>query len=216
MGDIDDRRIELRLDLGQLHPHLHAQRSIQVGQRFIEQEHAGLAHDGAPDCHPLALAAREVLGPALKQVLDLQGLGSSGHLSGDLALRHLGDLQPEAHVGRHRHMRVQRVRLKHHGNAALGRLVVGDIGAVEQHLAVGALLQAGNHAKQGGLTAARWAHEDTELAMGDIQVKPVDDRDLTKGLADLAQLKPCHGHSPAAGAARLGQTRAGAGRPGRP
>ena len=149
-------------------------------------------------------------------MLDLQCLGGSGHLGGDLALRHLGNLQTEAHVGRHRHMRVQRVRLEHHRNAALGRLVVGDIGAIEQHLAVGALFQAGNHAKQGGLTAARRADENTELAMGDVQVEPVNDRGVAKGLADLAQLKPCHGHSPAAGAARPGRTLAGAGRPCRP
>ena len=35
--------------------HLHAQLRIQVGKRFVEQEHFGVAHNGAAHRHALAL-----------------------------------------------------------------------------------------------------------------------------------------------------------------
>ena len=37
-----------------------AQRRVEIGQRFVEQENVGLAHDRAADRHALALAAGEI------------------------------------------------------------------------------------------------------------------------------------------------------------
>jgi hypothetical protein len=37
----------------------HAQLRVEVRERLVEQEHLGLAHDGAPDRDALALAARQ-------------------------------------------------------------------------------------------------------------------------------------------------------------
>ena len=48
------------LQLGDLEPHLHAQRRVEVGQRLVEQEGLRLAHDGAADGDALALAAGEL------------------------------------------------------------------------------------------------------------------------------------------------------------
>ena len=58
--DIDDRRLQRlmqRLDLG---AHLHAQLGVEVGQRLVEQEQVGLAHDRAAHGDALPLAAREL------------------------------------------------------------------------------------------------------------------------------------------------------------
>src|ERR1043165_6243006 len=41
---------------------------VEVRQRLIEEEDAGVAHDGAPDGDALALAAGELLGQTLKQL----------------------------------------------------------------------------------------------------------------------------------------------------
>jgi len=49
------------LDLG---AHLHAQLGVEVGERLVEQEHLGIAHDGTAHSDALALAARELLGLA--------------------------------------------------------------------------------------------------------------------------------------------------------
>ncbi len=43
-----------------LDPHLDAQLGVEIGERFVEQEHLRLAHDGAADGDALALAAGEL------------------------------------------------------------------------------------------------------------------------------------------------------------
>jgi hypothetical protein len=42
----------------QLDPHLGAERRVEIGERLIEQENLGFAHDSAADSDALALAAR--------------------------------------------------------------------------------------------------------------------------------------------------------------
>ena len=118
------------MQLRDLDPHLHAQRRIEVGQRLVEQEHARVAHDRPADRHALALAARELLGLALEQVLDLQDARGVAHPLVDALLADLRELQAERHVVVHAHVRIERVGLEHHGDAALGR------GELVDHLAV--------------------------------------------------------------------------------
>jgi hypothetical protein len=60
----------------------------------------------------------------------------------------LGQLQAEGHVVVQVHVRVQRVRLEHHGDAALGRRHVVDQFAADVQLAGGDVLQAGDRAQQ--------------------------------------------------------------------
>ncbi len=57
VGDVDDGRAQALVQALDLAAHLAAQLRIEVGQRFVEQEHLGLAHDGAADGDALARAA---------------------------------------------------------------------------------------------------------------------------------------------------------------
>jgi hypothetical protein len=50
----------LAVQLADLGAHLHAHLGVQVGQRLVEQERLGLAHDGAAHRHALALAAGQL------------------------------------------------------------------------------------------------------------------------------------------------------------
>ena len=59
VGDVDHGGLELLVQFGDLEPHVDAQRGVEVGQRLVEQEGLGLAHDGAADGDALALAAGE-------------------------------------------------------------------------------------------------------------------------------------------------------------
>ena len=52
--------------------HLDAQLGVEVRQRLVEQENSRIAHQGAAHRHALALAAGELAGPAVEQMLDLQ------------------------------------------------------------------------------------------------------------------------------------------------
>jgi hypothetical protein len=51
---------------------------------------------------------------------------AASHVGLDLAARHLGEPQAERHVLEDGHVRVQRVRLEHHRDAALRRRQVID------------------------------------------------------------------------------------------
>ncbi|MNT78909.1 hypothetical protein D3C72_2181940 [compost metagenome] len=84
-------------------------------------------------------------------------------------------------------MRVERVALEHHGNAALGGRHFVHALAVDQEVSPGDRLEPGNHAQQGGLAAAGRADEDEEFAGADVEVDAVDDLEAGIGLADFAE-----------------------------
>ena len=72
MRHIDHRRAEIGVELRQFEAHLHAQFGVEVGQRLVEQENLGLAHQRAADRDPLALAARKLGRTAIEIRLELQ------------------------------------------------------------------------------------------------------------------------------------------------
>ena len=145
---------QLLLELADLHAHLHAQRRIEVRQRFVEQEHLRIAHDGAADGDALALAARERLGQTVQILGELQLVGGRPHLLVELRLGHVHQLQGVGHVVVHGHVRVERIGLEHHRDAALGRRHVVDDAAVDLERSRRDRLEAGDAAKQRGLAAA--------------------------------------------------------------
>ncbi len=70
--DVDHGRAQVVVQLLQLAAQFGAQLGIEVGQRLVEQEDLGLAHQRAADRHALALAARELRRLALQQLGQLQ------------------------------------------------------------------------------------------------------------------------------------------------
>ena len=108
-------------------------------------------------------------------------------------------LQPEGHVLEHRHVRVERVGLEHHGDAALGRRQSVDALAADADLAGGDVLEPGDQAQQRGLAAAGRPDEDDELAVGDVEVDAVRCTSLrAERLADLLELHRATSSAPPA------------------
>ena len=71
-------------------------------------------------------------------------------------------------------MRVQRVVLEHHRDVAvLGRLLVDDL-AADLELAIGDVLESGDHPQRGRLPASGRADEDHQLAVGDVEIQVLD------------------------------------------
>ena len=172
VSNIDERALDLVAQLDELGTHLVTQLGVQVGQRLVHQEDLRITHDGAADSDTLALAARKRLGLAVEVLGDTQDLGSGANLAVDLVFGDLLELKRKRHVLVHRHVGVQSIALEHHGDVAvLGRHVV-DALAVDEHVARGNVLQAGDHAHRRGLTAARRANEDDELLVvnGEVEV----------------------------------------------
>ncbi len=173
MRHIDGSHTERALQPAQLDPCFHPELSVEVRQRLIEQKQAWLAHDRACERAALLLPARQLAGAACQQMIDGDFGGSIVHRALDLVARRADHLQREADIFGHRHVRIQRVTLKHHRNIALAGLGRRDIDAVEEHSAGVGRLEAGQNAQRRRLARARRAEQSEKLAMPDRQIDAV-------------------------------------------
>ena len=191
MGDEDHGRAQAPVQLRQLQPRAAAQRRIQVGQRLVEEEDRRLLHHRAADRHALPLAAGELPRLARQQRVELQHPRRFLDAAVDLGLGQLDVAQAEGQVVAHRHVRIQRVVLEHHGQLPQARRRMGDVLPADQDASGRHFLQPGDHAQQAGLAAARRAEEHDELARRHVERQVGDDLHRAIALADLLQLEGC-------------------------
>jgi hypothetical protein len=88
------------------------------------------------------------------ELFQLDHLQHLQHALADLVLGHAVLAQAEGDVLLDRHVREERVGLEHHVDRPLVGRGSGQIGAVQNDLARGRLLETGQHAQQRGLAAA--------------------------------------------------------------
>ena len=98
MGHKDERDAEAFLKLFELHSHLDAQFGIQGAERFVEQEHLGLADDRPREGDPLALAARHLRRLALHKLAQRGHLHHAVHTLFDLGSRNFFHPESESDV----------------------------------------------------------------------------------------------------------------------
>ena len=96
VGDVDGGRLETFVQALELDPHLHAQLRVEVRERLVEEEHLGMAHDGAAHRDALPLTAGELPGLALEELLDAENLGRVPDALGDLGLGNFRIFRPNA------------------------------------------------------------------------------------------------------------------------
>ena len=126
MRDIDERAAEVALEALQLRPHLEAQQCVQRRERLVEEERARVADERPAECYSLPLAARELPGLALEQVLHVQDRRGLLHALLDLVLRQLALLEREGEVPEDGLVRVQREVLEHDRDVTVAGVDVGD------------------------------------------------------------------------------------------
>ena len=63
---VNKRGVDFLTQLDDFSAHLIAQLGVQVGQRFVHQQHLRVSDDGAPDGYALPLTAGQGLGLALQ------------------------------------------------------------------------------------------------------------------------------------------------------
>src|SRR5438270_6385601 len=85
VGHVNGGGTETQVQLLELDAYLHPQLGIEVRQWLVEQEHAGVTHDGAAQRYALALAAGELARLALEQFADAEDVGRLPHPLLDLA-----------------------------------------------------------------------------------------------------------------------------------
>jgi hypothetical protein len=174
VGDVNGGGAETQMQFLQLDAHLHPQLGIEVRQRLVEQEHAGVAHDGAAQRHALTLPAGKLARLALQQFADGEDVGRVPHALVDLGLFEFAHLEAERHVVVDAHMRVERVILEYHGDVAVHRRQCIDHVAVDGDIAGADRLKPGNHPERRGLAAAGRSDEHHELLVADLQIDVFD------------------------------------------
>jgi hypothetical protein len=145
-------------------------------QGLIHQHQLRIEDQGAGECHALLLAAGKLRRPALAHLRQLDHAEGALDLRLDLGLRHLPHLQRKGEVLLDRHMREQRIILKHHADIALVRRDMVDRLAVEEDAAMGRHFEPGQHHQGGGLARAGGAKQRQELAGADLEIEVFDDQ----------------------------------------
>ncbi len=121
MGHVNHGGAQILVHLHDFEAHVDAKRGVKIGQRLVKQEAFGIAHDGAADGNALALAAGKLARLAVEIFGEIERGGGLGHFRFDLGLGHAGHFQAEGNVAAHAHVRIERIGLEHHGEAALRR-----------------------------------------------------------------------------------------------
>jgi hypothetical protein len=168
---VDEGHAELAMQFLQLDLHVFAQLLVERAERLVHQHQLRLEHQGARQRHALLLAAGKLARQPVVHAAQLHHLERALHAALLLVLRHLAHRERVGHVLAHAEMREQGVVLEHHAEVPLVRRRAVDLLAVEQDVAGGRRLEAGQHHQRGGLARARRPEQAQELAPVDVQVE---------------------------------------------
>ena len=109
VGDEDGRHAELALNLLDLDLHRRSQVPVERRERLVEQQHLGANDERARQRDALLLSAGELARLAILQALELDERERLGDPARDLGLGDAAHLEAVADIGRHAHVREQRV-----------------------------------------------------------------------------------------------------------
>ena len=123
---------------------------------------------------------------------DAEDLRGAPHRGIDVGAWTAGHFQAKAHVLRHGHVWIKCVVLKHHRNAAIRRLPVGDIAVVDDDPSGRDFLEPRDDAKQRRLPAAGWSDHDDELARIDRKTNGLDGAEGAVVLCDIVDDEARH------------------------
>ena len=87
----------------------------------------------------------------------------------------MAQLQREGHVVVDGHVGVEGVVLEDHGDVAVLGGDIVDAAVADVEVALGDLLQPGDHAQRRRLAAARRPHQHQELVVNDLQIQVAND-----------------------------------------
>ncbi len=192
VGDIDRRGFQLAVQLLDFSAHLLAQAGVEVGERLVEKESLGLAHNGAAHGNALTLAAGKRFRATFQQRLKAEFGG--GRLDGarDFLFRRFAQPHAVAHIVGNAHMRIERIGLEHHRNVAVLGCQFIDALAADLHLPGRDVFKACNHAQQSGFSAAGRADQHDEFAIFDLKIDTMQNSMFAIALADRLNIDGSH------------------------
>ena len=156
VGDVDQRELQLMVDLLELAAQLPLEVGVDHRQRLIEQHRTDiLTHQAAAERYLLLGVGRQPGSAHVELAAQLQHLGDLADALGDLVGRHAPVAQRKGQVLGHRHGVVDHRKLEHLGDVALLRCLGVHHLAVELDRALRGHHQARDDVEQAGLAAAR-------------------------------------------------------------
>ncbi len=187
VGDVDNRSADAAMDMLDLGLHLLAQLLVERAERLIHQQQARPRHQRPRHGNALLLPARELARIARCQVPKLHERQHLGDALARFFARELGaHPQRESDVVRDRHVREQRVGLKHHADVALVRRHVGDRPIVDEDVALIGGEKPRDQIERGGLARTARPQQRHESARRHIQRNVVNGGCRAECLAELA------------------------------
>ena len=196
MGDINGGDTEFIMQAADFEAHFLPQIGIEVRERFIQQQHGGLHHNGAGQRHTLLLAAGKLGRVAPRQVAHFHHIQNLSYAALYFIAGEFAECQPKADIFRHRHIRPNGIGLENHGHAAPFRRQHGTGGG--KHLAIDrnhpriGFNKAGNHAQRCGLAAAGRAEQRQEFPFFERQINRVHNNIFAIGLCQARKGQARH------------------------
>ncbi len=146
-----------------------------MGERLVGEQHPWVAHQSPARSHQLAVPRRELGGETGQHrstepdtpALTLDRFGTAGF--GDATY-----FEWEGNVGSGAPLRDERDVLEDHRHVALGGWQRSHVASVDLDGPLIRLLQPGDHPKQAGFTAPRWAYQPEDLAVFDRHIDPIE------------------------------------------
>jgi hypothetical protein len=178
VGDVEDGGVILPGQRGDLGAQPLPQVRVEVGERFVAEQHRGPGDQGPGQRHPLLLPAGQFRRPAVRQPgqphpVQHRQRPPPGFLPGQAE-----PFQRIDHVRQRTDLRPQRVVLEHHRQASpLGLdvpLLIGDDLAADRDAARRHPVDPGHQPQESGLTRTGRAEKDHELPGGHRQVNAVE------------------------------------------
>ena len=176
-------------DVDELDLRFLAQLLVERDERLVEKQQLRLLDEAARERDALLLAARELMRLSFRVRLELHELQHRFDPSPNFVLRQAVAAQPEGDVVEHREVRKERVALEHHVHRPLVRRQRRQVAAGELDGSRSRLLEAGEHAQQRRLAAARGAEKGEHLALGDVDRDVVDGALAVEVLDDVRDSK---------------------------
>ncbi len=176
VGDEQGGDPQLALDGANGAPQLEAHAGVERPERLVEQQHLRLVREGAGESDALLLPAGQLARSASAKAGQTDHLQQLVAAAAALGRLDAADAQGELDVLGRRHTAEQGIALEHEPDAAPGGWQLGDVAPVEQHPPGVHVGEAGDHAQQGALAAARGAEQHVELPGAGLQRDTVDHR----------------------------------------
>ena len=198
MGHVKDRRPQIMMQALDLGSHFDPQLGIQIGKRLIQQKDFGIGYDGSGDGDTLLLSAGQFRRIPLRIFRDPHPFKRVHHFGPDLILGPFFYHKAKGHVVKDRHMRPQRVRLKHQIHAALAGLLkvvflgIDDVLPIQIDISALGIFKACHNAQSGGLAASGRPQQCKEISIFRYKVDILKDMVLAIILIDMLQFYFAH------------------------